>query len=115
MNGQRFYCAEYSRMKRRNCHAVLYSEDQFGLIQCFVLVLQTNFVYALIKKMNTCNDSWLCTYEGAKQLQSAVVTNSMNFESVENLKSTLLFIELESTHKAILVNTPNNHGHAILK
>ncbi|WAR04529.1 hypothetical protein MAR_019898 [Mya arenaria] len=84
VNGYRFYSEEYSRMKRKNCHIVVYSEDQFGLIQCFLFVLNTNLVYALVKKLNVVHDSWLCTYEAGKQLKVVEVTNTVDVVSVEN-------------------------------
>ncbi|WAR25603.1 hypothetical protein MAR_011307 [Mya arenaria] len=109
VNGYRFYSEECSRMKRRNYHTVVYSEDQFGLIQCFLLVLKTNL------KLNVVHDSWLCTYESGKQLKVVEVTNIVDVVSVENLKTTLLFIEVDNAGQAIVVNTPNRHGHFISK
>lgn len=115
LNGERFYCSEYSRMKRRNCHAVCYGENEYGLIQYFVLVICTNLVYAVIKKMTQPNDTWLHSYEAAKQLIPVVLTNCIHVVPVEMLRKTLVFIHIENGQEAIVVNAPNRHGHAILK
>ncbi|XP_045192377.2 uncharacterized protein LOC123548829 [Mercenaria mercenaria] len=115
VNGEKFYSAEYSRMKRRNCHAVLYSGDKFGLIQYFVLVQPSNKVYAVLKKIDSNVDSWLCTYEAAKHLNPVVLTNSFNVVGVESLNTTLLIIDLENGQEAVVAKMPNRHGHAVMK
>lgn len=115
VNGEKFYCHEYSRMKRRNCHAVLYSGDNFGLIQYFVLVKPTNKVYAVLRKVNSNADSWLCTFEAAKHLIPVVLTDSYTAVSVDHLSTTLLFMEMENPQEAIVAKMPNRLGHAVLK
>ena len=115
VDGEKFYSHEYSRMKRRNCHAVLYSGDKFGLIQYFVLVQTCNKVYAVLQKVHSNFDSWLCTYEAAKHLNPVVLTNSFTAIPVERIYTALLIMKLENEQEAILSKMPNRLGHAVLK
>ena len=101
-------------MKRRNCHAVLYSGDKFGLIQYFVFVLPSNKVYAVLKKINSNADSWLHRYEAAKHLNPVIQTNLLTTVTVQSLNSTVLIIH-ENESKAIVVKMPNSLGRAVLK
>jgi hypothetical protein len=115
VNGVKFYSAGYSRMRRRHCHAVIYSDDQFGLIQYFLLEPQTNLVYAVIKEIEINNNSWICSYEAAKQFRPVEVINTLKAILAHTLHSTLVFIDLEHSSKAFIIQTPNRLGHAVLK
>lgn len=115
VNGEKFYSRLYSRIKRRNCHAVLYSDDNIGLVEFFVLVQPSNKVYAIVREMKSNDNSWLFNFEAAKHLLSVVQTNLFSVVSVERLKSTLLIMDLENGQNIIVAKMPNNPGHVIFK
>ena len=117
VNSERFYSSEYSRMKRRVCHAVDFRDNELGLIQYFILVIDTNIVYAVVKKMSTDNTSWLHTYEAGKHLRPVKISNDqMELVSASHLKSTLIFINIENhADAAIVASVPNKHGHSVFK
>jgi hypothetical protein len=117
VNGERFYSTEYSRMKRRVCHAVNFLDSELGLIQYFILVIDTNIVYAVVKKMKIDNTSWLHTYEAGKHLKPVeILNNEVELVSANQLKSTLIFIDLENNaDAAIVVSVPNKQGRSVFK
>ncbi|XP_060607195.1 uncharacterized protein LOC132759444 [Ruditapes philippinarum] len=115
VNNKTFYSFAYSRMKKRNSYTVLYSEDEIGQIQYFVLNLEFNLVYAVISKMNECVNSWLSNFQGAKHLKCVVKTNCHRVVYVDQLKATLIYMKSPTGDCGVIARLPNTLGHAIFK
>jgi hypothetical protein len=115
VNGRKFYSSEYSRMKKRFCHCVLYSGSSVGSVQYFVFVSQQNKVYAVITKLQDNLNSWVSNLPGGKHLKPVIITSSTDVIPVEYLSDTLVFMQAKESSEATVVKMANKHGHAVFK
>lgn len=68
LNGKQFCSSLYKRMKKRICSYVLYDEQNIGYLKYFVLVVASNFVYAIIEKFESVNGSLIADLTGGKNI-----------------------------------------------
>lgn len=110
---QKFYSADYTRMKRRICNTVLLDNDRLGSVKHFVMV--ENVVYAVVSLLNVDYDTVNQHMTAGKHLIPVRQTNETVIVMVEELLETVLYIKCRNDSGVFISRMPNKHGHSVFK
>lgn len=112
VDGEKFYCQDYSRMKRRVCYVVMCNNRNLLKIKTFILNCLSKVVYALADVLHI-NENCFLNAESGKHIIRVSESNERAVIPVENLKEKLFFIEVENNK--FISRMPNMFGHCVFK
>lgn len=115
VNGRNFCSLKYTRMKKRVCSYVLYSDGKVGCVKYFVIVTDSNIVYAVLEKYDSCEEVQFSQLPAAKHLVPIKATGIEIVIPANDLIDTLVYINVCPELCACVALMPSTHGHAIFK
>ena len=110
--GQKFYSADYTRMKKRICNAVLLDGGRLGSVSHYIMI--SNVVYAVVSCLKV-DDTVNQHLVARKHLIPVKQTEETEVVLVDELLETVLFIKCRNEGDAFVSRMPNRHGHSVFK
>lgn len=110
IEGHRFYSAEYTRMKKRECSVVQLNDNRYGRILQFVL--HQNTVYVVLKILRA--SARHLQFAAGKHLVSVENSDETEIVPAESLRETVMYIKC-TDNGAYVSKAPNKHGHSVFK
>jgi hypothetical protein len=109
---QKFYSADYTRMKKRICNTVLLDGGRLGSVVHYVMVEQVVYaVVSLLEIDTTVNQNMTA----GKHLVPVRQTNEVVIVLIQELLETVLYIKCRNDQGAFISRMPNKHGHSVFK
>ena len=112
VRGEKFYCEDYSRMKRRVCYVASCKSGNIVLIKMFVFRVNSDVVFAVAEPLIVEENCHLDRFS-ARHIVKVSQKHERLIFPVEELKEKLFYIRTEMN--VFVSRMPNMFGHCVFK